>query len=54
MCAARHGLARGCFICSPAEDQNQGGRRCLQRLVERVEALAGGWRQIKQDHLATL
>ena len=51
MGAALHGLARDFFIGQSAEDQDQGVGRSLEHLVERIEALAVGQRQVKQDHL---
>lgn len=50
MCAALHGLARDFHIPRCAHDQYQGIRHGLKYLIERLEALTVGKREIKQDH----
>ena len=46
--------ARDFLIARRAQDQDQGIRRGLEHLIERLEALAVGKREIKQDHGDTI
>ena len=51
MRAALHGLARGLFVVRRAQDQDQGVRRGLDHLIERLDAPGVGQGQVEQDHL---
>jgi len=46
---ALHGLARGFVIARRGEDDDQGIRRGLDHLIERLDALAVGQREVKQN-----